>query len=1429
MDINYSEIADKIFTTLVGSNFKVEAFNNKGGPELNPENASRFVSPQLTVNLDRDRQSIWVDIQEESAKNSVINLLKGIAKEHGLDFDYKVFGRAIKPKTEAVLGGKKPYFKVSPTVPWTPHTNRSSGRKTRPKKTRQEGIRVALSIIDKKPIYHVIKIKNADQANQDREFNVISSHDQREDAERKAKLYALSNDLPVLEGVINLPSKPKRDTIMTAIESVKPRKLDEVLPALAAGVAGRMAAGAAVRAGAGELGSALTGSAASSAVKSALSSKDLEDVDVDEAHDEDHNDKIYAQMHAIAQNIGDREVVAAERRRKIFHPEEFADQVKFSVNSEKAQHAVTSRWGDFISQDEHGHLVAPRKIWSKIEQVAYDADGEGAEEIYDTEAMQSMRTESSDPSGIFHAAKNLNKSFLVKAEMSQGGTKTFRVKAQSERVAREKFSQQHAQAKVLSVKEESVSEGSETQKTFKVVYHSPKTDRNVTKIVKANNESDIWDKLQLKGINIISVSQQGMAEGSEEKTPEYYKKLAQKHEADGQTGTEANRDYAHKMAGRARKAAAILKQGGSQAEAWSHYQGTDKNGMAEGQQVNEESHDVYKDYRAMGHSHAEAMKAAREYEDKQKSRDYQDYVTKIYINDKYWQKGDNNILGERGAQKAAQHAANIARKTGKRVSIHMLDIVSGDTLAIADFDNGKWKYRDLTASATESVTEDSTDRTVHISKNDWVPFVDWMESEGLGISEEDGITHNDLGDVIELVFPPANTSWNNDAAWMYASEWDVRDQNMQEDAQIDEAFKDDLKKLFGIIGLAGTIGYGAWLDHLATYDTPLVHEIVRQAQAGNEGAIKDLHNISLRDGSTVEMNRLLNKYGFRSEYERKSPEPTMERSTPVPPPKVGFAKHGRKAKARMQRHGAHQDRFGVPAPYDEKKAKTRKDIEDYFYKKEIGETMKKQDVAEGFWQDAVKKAEAEREARKGKPFEKNPASHDKQGVYKGDKDLAGNPVPKRKKQGVAEGYDESMRAAYDKGQEAGKKSWPANNNPYDPKTQPEHHKEWSAGHRGVVPDRSRFMKKQGMAEASKKIPASDKPVKPKDVLVSLKDVPVKKPRGHKQYDPAKDFPGVKVFQKEGMAESKILEGFGHMLGSTKTSYQPLDGVKIIVRHKSAVSEEVRGSRSRNIKEIFIQRGDERFKMKEASLQAARAMARHVHSGGEVYDQVGKAINEMATEQKALANFVRFVSRSGMVNETNQEYVDLATKRVQSIRETFRKLMGPKTYANAVEHINNEVAVELTETDLDLESKFTSISCDKRVTNAVASMQAALARQSAFEGAIQEAINKEDFGAIKSRLQEQDAIQFENGSARLAYQVSQLSTVAQDSRLGNYLSNISKKIGEGIELEAFETKTVKLCLERAKCQGGRKKSKMESRDAIKESKSYVEFIEKFDIF
>jgi hypothetical protein len=68
----------------------------------------------------------------------------------------------------------------------------------------------------------------------------------------------------------------------------------------------------------------------------------------------------------------------------------------------------------------------------------------------------------------------------------------------------------------------------------------------------------------------------------------------------------------------------------------------------------------------------------------------------------------------------------------------------------------------------------------------------------------------------------------------------------------------------------------------------------------------------------------------------------------------------------------------------------------------VGWKGPKQGVAEGYWKDAIQDVEAARKARKGKPFEKNPLSHDERGVYIGDKDLAGNPVPKPNEKDMAE-------------------------------------------------------------------------------------------------------------------------------------------------------------------------------------------------------------------------------------------------------------------------------------------------------------------------------------------------------------------------------------------------------------------------------------------
>jgi hypothetical protein len=55
------------------------------------------------------------------------------------------------------------------------------------------------------------------------------------------------------------------------------------------------------------------------------------------------------------------------------------DTVGFSVNSEAAYNAVMKHFGNMIDHDEtSGIMYAPERVWSKIEMVAFDADGEGA-------------------------------------------------------------------------------------------------------------------------------------------------------------------------------------------------------------------------------------------------------------------------------------------------------------------------------------------------------------------------------------------------------------------------------------------------------------------------------------------------------------------------------------------------------------------------------------------------------------------------------------------------------------------------------------------------------------------------------------------------------------------------------------------------------------------------------------------------------------------------------------------------------------------------------------------------------------------------------------------------------------------------------------------------------------------------------------------
>ena len=296
---------------------------------------------------------------------------------------------------------------------------------------------------------------------------------------------------------------------------------------------------------------------------------------------------------------------------------------------------------------------------------------------------------------------------------------------------------------------------------------------------------------------------------------------------------------------------------------------------------------------------------------------------------------------------------------------------------------------------------------------------------------------------------------------------------------------------------------------------------------------------------------------------------------------------------------------------------------------------------------------------------------------------------------------------------------------------------------------------------------------------------------------------------------------GKLSGSTKTSYQPLENVKIVLKHKKAIDEEIRGSRSRNIHSIFIQRGEERFKLPENNLAMARAMARHVQKGGEVFDEIGESIVDMARDLSKLREFIVYVKRSNIVNEANAEYVNLAIENINNIRETFKKLQGAKTYATAVESLSNQEKYNLEEDDSDIQSLFTETHFDDKVANVIDNLRTLNLKKKAFESYIMNAIENEQFNNAVDMLKETELLQFDTPNAKLGHQVSQLGFSAKDERLGNYLRDCGKRLSSGGQMSDFDYRAIKSSL----LSAGDRPVKGEPMSYME---SYEKFLDRFSV-
>ena len=193
--------------------------------------------------------------------------------------------------------------------------------------------------------------------------------------------------------------------------------------------------------------------------------------------------------------------------------------------------------------------------------------------------------------------------------------------------------------------------------------------------------------------------------------------------------------------------------------------------------------------------------------------------------------------------------------------------------------------------------------------------------------------------------------------------------------------------------------------------------------------------------------------------------------------------------------------------------------------------------------------------------------------------------------------------------------------------------------------------------------------------------------------------GYKIEQNKEHAVDEVFESISPLEGSSRTSRQQLENAKIVVRHKKPVNEEVRGSRSRDISAIFIENADgERFKYPFKHLSGARAMARHVSSGGTPTDMAGAAIVEMSENLYKLKEFMNIVNKERLVNETNRDVVLNVKRSMKKIKENISHIQNIKGYTSFIESLAlNETTddAEISEDTINAYvSKFTKSTFDE---------------------------------------------------------------------------------------------------------------------------------------
>jgi hypothetical protein len=266
-----------------------------------------------------------------------------------------------------------------------------------------------------------------------------------------------------------------------------------------------------------------------------------------------------------------------------------------------------------------------------------------------------------------------------------------------------------------------------------------------------------------------------------------------------------------------------------------------------------------------------------------------------------------------------------------------------------------------------------------------------------------------------------------------------------------------------------------------------------------------------------------------------------------------------------------------------------------------------------------------------------------------------------------------------------------------------------------------------------------------------------------------------------MTDNIQTESLSGLVGTVKTSSQRLENAKLLIKHRKPVNEEVPGSRSRNISALYIENADgERFKYPYIHLNGARAMTRHVQSGGTPYDEVGQSVINMSEQLSKIREVLTIMRRSPAIQEQAASVMSSLLVRQDKLRETIKRITSMEGYKNYTENFVAKVNAEITPDAIDsMKEKFTVTNVDNRIQELIPMINEIHDEENTLDklrGAVQTKLAQPIELMPPKPIDVADMpIRFTNDRTKIATRLNLVGKLAKDDEIAVYLDRMAAKL------------------------------------------------------